>query len=127
METPDYLVKLVIVGDSGVGKSSIVQRYGNNSFKKDFLSTIGVDFEIKNIDIDSSLVRLQLWDTSGDQNYRALIQSYYACAHAFVIVYDCTDPSSFENVRRIWLPEIRARGKRSTYQIISFNNMQQFN
>eukprot|EP01083_Nonionella_stella_P172877 594594_1 len=101
----DYLLKVVMVGDSGVGKSSLLKRFANRDFTGDYISTIGVDFEIKTLEIDGKTVKLQIWDTAGQERFRTITSSYYRGAHGIIIVYDITDKESFDNVRQ-WLFEI---------------------
>ena len=101
----DYLFKLLLIGNSGVGKSCLLMRYAENSFTENFFNTIGVDFKIKNIHLDKSMIKLQIWDTAGQERFRTLTSSYYRGAHGIIIVYDVCDRDSFENVRQ-WMTEI---------------------
>jgi len=101
----DYLFKLLLIGNSGVGKSCLLLRYAEDSFTENFFNTIGVDFKIKTINLDEQTVKLQIWDTAGQERFRTLTSSYYRGAHGIVIVYDVTDRESFENVRQ-WMHEI---------------------
>eukprot|EP00047_Mylnosiga_fluctuans_P014861 m.41668 g.41668 ORF g.41668 m.41668 type:complete len:234 (+) comp5683_c0_seq4:89-790(+) len=101
----DALVKVVVVGDKSVGKSSLVLRFCDDSFPTQYIATIGVDFRIRTLVIDGKKVKLQVWDTAGEERFKAITKSYYRGAHAAVIVYDCTDPVTFESVQR-WL-EVR--------------------
>ncbi|KAG1384252.1 hypothetical protein G6F61_000619 [Rhizopus arrhizus] len=102
----DYLFKLVLIGDSEVGKSNIRSRFAKNEFDLNYQSTIGVDFEVKTIEFDNRIIKAQIWDTSGQARYRAITSAYYRGATDIFIVYDITSRSSFENARR-WLKEIR--------------------
>eukprot|EP01120_Amphizonella_sp_Union-15-10_P004086 TRINITY_DN1461_c0_g1_i1.p1 TRINITY_DN1461_c0_g1~~TRINITY_DN1461_c0_g1_i1.p1 ORF type:complete len:229 (+),score=50.16 TRINITY_DN1461_c0_g1_i1:61-687(+) len=101
----DYLFKLLLLGDSGVGKSSVLMRFADNSFTESFISTIGVDFKIKTIEVDKTTIRLQIWDTAGQERFRTITSSYYRGAHGIVVVYDITNQESFTNVQK-WLQEI---------------------
>ena len=101
----DYLFKLLVIGNSGVGKSCLLMRYAENSFSENFFNTIGVDFKIKNIVLDNKTVKLQIWDTAGQERFRTLTSSYYRGAHGIIVVYDVTDAESFENIRQ-WMHEI---------------------
>eukprot|EP00047_Mylnosiga_fluctuans_P014860 m.41663 g.41663 ORF g.41663 m.41663 type:complete len:206 (+) comp5683_c0_seq3:89-706(+) len=101
----DALVKVVVVGDKSVGKSSLVLRFCDDSFPTQYIATIGVDFRIRTLVIDGKKVKLQVWDTAGEERFKAITKSYYRGAHAAVIVYDCTDPVTFESVQR-WLEEL---------------------
>jgi len=101
----DYLFKLLLIGDSGVGKSCLLLRFAEDSYTESYLSTIGVDFKIRTIDVDGKTIKLQIWDTAGQERFRTITAAYYRGAHGIVVVYDVTDSESFENVR-MWLKEI---------------------
>ncbi|CAG0885565.1 unnamed protein product [Cyprideis torosa] len=101
----DYLFKLLLIGDSGVGKSSLLLRFADDTFSDSYISTIGVDFKIRTIELDGKTIKLQIWDTAGQERFRTITSSYYRGAHGIIIVYDCTDQESFTNVRQ-WLEEI---------------------
>lgn len=102
----DFLVKLVCVGNSGVGKSSLIHRYSRREFNPHFVSTIGVDFEIKEIDVLDKKVKLQLWDCAGNERFRTITTSYYRGAHVVMLVFDVTDESSIYAIPD-WIREIR--------------------
>nr|KAG5688042.1 hypothetical protein BaRGS_003588 [Batillaria attramentaria] len=101
----DYLFKLVIIGDSGVGKTSLLLKYVDDVFSDTFISTIGVDFKIRTIEKDGKKVRLQIWDTAGQDRFRNIVATFYRNANGILLVYDVTDMDSFLNVRT-WLGEI---------------------
>jgi len=101
----DFLFKLLLIGDSGVGKSCLLLRFAEDSYTESYLSTIGVDFKIRTIDVDGKTIKLQIWDTAGQERFRTITAAYYRGAHGIVVVYDVTDSESFENVR-MWLKEI---------------------
>ena len=101
MEQPyDYLFKLLLIGDSGVGKSSLLLRFSDDTYETNFNSTIGVDFKIKTVDLDDKVIKLQIWDTAGQERFRTITSSYYRGAHGIIVVYDTTDNETFEHVRR---------------------------
>ncbi|KAL1821364.1 hypothetical protein DCAR_0417783 [Daucus carota subsp. sativus] len=102
----DYLFKLVIIGDSGVGKSNLLSRFTRNEFNLESKSTIGVEFATKTLDFDSKVIKAQIWDTAGQERYRAITSAYYRGAVGALLVYDVTRRNSFENVER-WLKELR--------------------
>lgn len=101
----DYLLKILIIGDSGVGKSALLTRFVDQHYSEQYISTIGVDFKIRTIKIDEKIVKLQIWDTAGQERFKAIISSYYRGAHGVLIVYNVTDRESFNNVRK-WLNEV---------------------
>ncbi|KAG0926552.1 hypothetical protein G6F32_013178 [Rhizopus arrhizus] len=101
-----YRFKLVLIGDSEVGKSNIMSRFTRNGFDLEFNSTMGIDYESKVLEVDNHIVKAQIWDTSGQERFRSLFPSYCRDAKGVFIVYDITSPSSFENAQR-WLRETR--------------------
>ncbi|XP_074000246.1 RAS oncogene family member Rab35 [Rhodnius prolixus] len=101
----DHLFKLLIIGDSGVGKSSLLLRFADNTFTGNYITTIGVDFKIRTMDIDGEKVKLQIWDTAGQERFRTITSTYYRGTHGVIVVYDVTSGDSFANVKR-WLHEI---------------------
>ncbi|KAF8395183.1 hypothetical protein HHK36_019125 [Tetracentron sinense] len=102
----DYLFKIVLIGDSGVGKSNILSRFTRNEFCLESKSTIGVEFATRTLQIDGKTVKAQIWDTAGQERYRAITSAYYRGAVGALLVYDITKKQTFENVQR-WLRELR--------------------
>ncbi|CAL4967955.1 unnamed protein product [Urochloa decumbens] len=101
----DYLFKLLLIGDSGVGKSCLLLRFADDSYLDSYISTIGVDFKIRTVEQDGKTIKLQIWDTAGQERFRTITSSYYRGAHGIIVVYDVTDQESFNNVKQ-WLNEI---------------------
>ena len=101
----DFLFKLLLIGDSGVGKSCLLLRFADDTYTESYISTIGVDFKIRTIELDGKTTKLQVWDTAGQERFRTITSSYYRGAHGIIVVYDVTDQESFNNVKQ-WLQEI---------------------
>jgi len=101
----DFLFKLLLIGDSGVGKSCLLLRFADDTYTESYISTIGVDFKIRTVELDGKTIKLQIWDTAGQERFRTITSSYYRGAHGIIVVYDVTDVDSFNNVKQ-WLHEI---------------------
>lgn len=101
----DFLFKLLLIGDSGVGKSCLLLRFADDTYTESYISTIGVDFKIRTIELDGKTIKLQIWDTAGQERFRTITSSYYRGAHGIIVVFDVTDLESFNNVKQ-WLHEI---------------------
>ena len=128
----DYLFKLLLIGDSGVGKSCLLLRFADDTYTESYISTIGVDFKIRTIELDGKTIKLQIWDTAGQERFGTITTSYYRGAHGIVVVrrhtpcrlptravspaahqlarswlcqvYDVTDKPTFEHVKE-WLTQ----------------------
>lgn len=116
----DYLFKLLIIGDSGVGKSSLMNRFSDNIFNETFINTIGVDFKIRTINMDGKVIKLQIWDTAGQERFRTIVSSYYRGAHGIMVVFDITNKESFENIP-MWCEEIKKYAAGSVKKILIGN------
>jgi len=102
----DFLFKVVLVGDSGVGKSNILSRFTRNEFNLQSKATIGVEFATRSISVEGKTLKAQIWDTAGQERYRAITSAYYRGAVGALLVYDITKGESFNNLER-WLKELR--------------------
>ncbi|KAG6505568.1 ras-related protein RABA1f-like [Zingiber officinale] len=102
----DYLFKVVLIGDSGVGKSNLLSRFTRNEFSLESKATIGVEFATRSIRVEDKVIKAQIWDTAGQERYRAITSAYYRGAVGALLVYDVTRHITFENVER-WLKELR--------------------
>jgi len=102
----DYLYKVVLIGDSGVGKSNLLSRFTRNEFNLETKSTIGVEFATRSIQADGKTIKAQIWDTAGQERYRAITSAYYRGAVGALLVYDIAKNVTFKNVER-WLAELR--------------------
>lgn len=101
----DYVFKLLLIGDSGVGKSSLLLRFTSDSFD-DLSPTIGVDFKLKLMTIGGKRLKLTIWDTAGQERFRTLTSSYYRGAQGIIFVYDVTRRETFTNLSEIWAKEV---------------------
>ncbi|CAL8336759.1 RAB11a, member RAS oncogene family, like [Gadus morhua] len=102
----DYLFKVVLIGDSGVGKSNLLSRFTRNEFNLESKSTIGVEFATRSLQVEGKTVKAQIWDTAGQERYRAITSAYYRGAVGALLVYDIAKHLTYENTER-WLKELR--------------------
>ena len=109
MEDDSYemMVKVVLVGDSGVGKTNIMSKYLKNQFREDSKATVGVEFGSKQFSVEGHQVKAQIWDTAGQERYKAITSAYYKGAKGAFIVYDMTRKNTFDSVNR-WVSDISA-------------------
>ncbi|KAL6569843.1 Golgi membrane exchange factor (Ric1p-Rgp1p) subunit [Orobanche minor] len=108
----DYVFKIVLIGDSAVGKSQLLARFARNEFNLDSKATIGVEFQTRTVMIDHKTVKAQIWDTAGQERYRAVTSAYYRGAVGAMLVYDITKRQSFDHVAR-WLDELRGHADKN--------------
>ncbi|CAN8257250.1 unnamed protein product [Cochlearia groenlandica] len=116
----DYLVKLLLIGDSGVGKSCLLLRFSDDTFTTSFITTIGIDFKIRTVELDGKRIKLQIWDTAGQERFRTITTAYYRGAMGILLVYDVTDESSFNNIRN-WMKNIEQHASDNVNKILVGN------
>lgn len=116
----DYIFKILLVGNSAVGKSSLLMRFAEDLFSESFLPTIGVDFKIRTIEAAGSKVKLQMWDTAGQERFKSILNSYYKGAHGILLVFDITDKQSFKDLQ-VWLAEVEKYGRQDIVKILIGN------
>jgi len=116
----DYLIKLLLIGDSGVGKSCLLLRFSDDSFTPSFITTIGIDFKIRTIELEGKRIKLQIWDTVGQERFRTITTAYYRGAMGILLVYDVTDEKSFNNIRN-WIRNIEQHATESVNKILIGN------
>lgn len=116
----DHLFKLVLIGDSGVGKSCLLLRFADDNFTDSYISTIGVDFRFRTITIDKKTVKLQIWDTAGQERFRTITSAYYRGADGIIMVYDVTSQESFEHIEE-WMSEVDRYANENTTKLIVGN------
>ena len=105
----DMIFKVVLIGDSGVGKSNILSRYLKNEFSFDSKATVGVEFGSKKFEISGYKIKAQIWDTAGQERYKSITNAYYKGAKGALLVFDLTRKETFDSVDR-WIPDLRATG-----------------
>mmetsp|Transcript_5615 Transcript_5615/g.8549 ORF Transcript_5615/g.8549 Transcript_5615/m.8549 type:complete len:206 (-) Transcript_5615:234-851(-) len=116
----DMQIKLLMIGDSGVGKTCLLLRYANDSFSPTFITTIGIDFKIKNIQLDGKRIKLQIWDTAGQERFRTITTSYFRGAQGILLVYDVTDRQTFTSIRN-WVAQIQMHADVNVNKILIGN------
>mmetsp|Transcript_2473 Transcript_2473/g.7888 ORF Transcript_2473/g.7888 Transcript_2473/m.7888 type:complete len:219 (-) Transcript_2473:126-782(-) len=116
----DYLIKLLLIGDSGVGKSCLLLRFSDDSFTPSFITTIGIDFKIRTIELDGKRIKLQIWDTAGQERFRTITTAYYRGAMGILLVYDVTDEKSFANIRN-WIRNIEQHATENVNKMLVGN------
>merc|ERR1719195_1229363 len=99
------LFKVLLIGDSGVGKSCLLLRFADDTYTDNYNTTIGVNFKIRTLEQEGKTIKLQIWDTAGQERFRTITSSYYRGVHGIIVVYDVTDKESFNNVKH-WVQEI---------------------
>ncbi|XP_075894262.1 ras-related protein Rab-8B [Nelusetta ayraudi] len=119
-KTYDYLFKLLLIGDSGVGKTCLLFRFSEDSFNTTFISTIGIDFKIRTIELEGKRVKLQIWDTAGQERFRTITTAYYRGAMGIMLVYDICNEKSFENIKN-WIRNIEEHASSDVEKMILGN------
>ena len=117
----DYIFKIVLIGDTRVGKSCILVRFSDDIFNDSYVTTIGVDFRFKTMVVNNKVAKIQIWDTAGQERYRSITTAYYRGAAAIIICCDCTNKESFNNINN-WIEEIgKYTDKDSVDKIVLMN------
>ena len=127
MSTPDksnedyeFIFKVLLLGNSNVGKSSLFLRFIDDIWNDTFVPTIGVDFKIKTFNIDNKKIKMQIWDTAGQERFKNIIASYYRGAHGILLIFDVTDKDSFKNLSN-WLIEIEKNANKNVLKVLIGN------
>ena len=116
----DYLFKVLLLGDTDVGKSSLILRYTEETFNSKLVNSIGVDFKMKKKEIDGKIIKVQIWDIAGHERFRSITYSYYRGANAIIIVFDITDKKSFLSITE-WLKQIEKHAKENVFKFLVGN------
>ena len=105
-EDYDEKVKLMIIGDSSVGKTSLLKKYCKNEFSNSYITTVGIDFQVKLLNINDKKIKIQIWDTAGEERYRVVAKNYFNTSDGFIIMYDITNRDSFDSISN-WIEQIK--------------------
>ena len=116
-EEYDYIFKVLLVGNSDVGKSSLILRYVDQIWNDVFVPTIGVDFKVKSLEIENKSIKLQIWDTAGQERFRNVISSYFKGAHGILLIFDITSRDSFKELEN-WLAEVEKNASTQILKIL---------
>ncbi|SHO77817.1 Rab family GTPase [Malassezia sympodialis ATCC 42132] len=116
----DLLVKLLLIGDSGVGKSCLLLRFCDDAWTPSFITTIGIDFKIRTIEVDGKRIKLQIWDTAGQERFRTITTAYYRGSMGILLVFDVTDEKSFQNIRN-WYQDVQQHASEGACKILVGN------
>ena len=119
-EEYDFIFKVLLLGNSDVGKSSLILRYVDQVWSDTFVPTIGVDFKVKSLEIDNKQIKMQIWDTAGQERFRNVISSYFSGSHGILLIYDITNRDSFKNLES-WLLEIEKNASQNVLKILIGN------
>ena len=119
-EAYDERIRVMLIGNSNVGKTSIAKRYCKNQFNHNYISTVGIDFVTKYIKVGEKMINLQIWDTAGQERYKVIAKNYYNKSDGFIIVYDITNKSSFDSIVN-WVEDIKELASNDNKNIILGN------
>ena len=114
----DYTFKCVIIGDSGVGKSSMLLKFVDDKFNCSHLTTIGIDLKVKIITVDDKKYKLQLWDTAGQEKFRSIVATYFKSCQGVILVFDLSNGESWENIKNIWYELAIKRAPTANYLLL---------
>ena len=117
-----YLLKYIIVGDSSVGKSNLLSKFAHNKFADSYEATIGVEFDVKNLEINEKIFRIQIWDTAGQENFKSITKAYYKNCVCAMVVYDITKRQTFDNIQT-WLDDVRNESPKNALIILIGNKI----
>ena len=121
MTEPGIAFKIITIGDTGVGKTSILRRFVDNKFQKNYLATIGIDYKAKVININNLEIKLKIWDTAGQERFQNITGQYYKSADGIALVFDVTDSASFQKLRE-WMDSISANTQQNNIGLVLLGN-----
>lgn len=121
---PDYKMQIIIIGDSGVGKTSFMDRFTEGAHRLAYSATVGIDFKVRRLNIDNKTVKMQIWDTAGQEKFNSITTAYYRQARAAIVMYDVTRPATFQNLRK-WFTLIETHARTDVTKILVGNKTDQ--
>ena len=123
VENKEHSFKILLLGDTSVGKTCFLKRYTEDTFQDAYLSTIGFDYKFKMVTLkNGKQVKVQLWDTAGQERFRTIAKSYYKGAHGIILIYDVSNPKTYDNIKK-WLAQIKEEASSKVCIILVANKI----
>ena len=126
MDKDEIAIKVTLIGESSVGKTSIINRYTRDAFTQELESTLGANYSQKKIERHGKKIRLDLWDTAGQEKYRAIGRHFYKDSYIVCLVYDITNKESFERIKTVWYPELKEHGEKTKILALVGNKIDKY-
>ena len=126
MDNDGIQIKVTLIGESSVGKTSIINRYTRDAFTQELESTLGANYSQKKIERHGKKIRLDLWDTAGQEKYRAIGRHFYKDSYIVCLVYDITNKESFERIKTVWYPELKEHGEKTKILALVGNKIDKY-
>ena len=117
----DLKFKMIVLGESRVGKTSLIKRYTKDQFGGVYLTTVGIDFQDKTIEIEDKKVKLQVWDTAGQERFRNVAKNYFQSSNGFLLVFDITDKESFQKLNDFWMDQLNMHAPKKAKSVLVGN------
>ena len=117
----DLKFKIIVIGESRVGKTSLIKRYTKDQFGGVYLTTVGIDFQDKTIEIEDKKVKLQVWDTAGQERFRNVAKNYFQSSNGFLLVFDITDKESFQKLNDFWIGQLKMHAPEKAKSVLVGN------
>jgi Ras-related protein Rab-1A len=117
----DLKFKIIVIGESRVGKTSLIKRYTKDQFGGVYLTTVGIDFQDKTIEIEDKKVKLQVWDTAGQERFRNVAKNYFQSSNGFLLVFDITDKESFQKLNDFWMDQLNMHAPKKAKSVLVGN------
>ena len=126
MDKDEIGIKVTLIGESSVGKTSIINRYTRDAFTQELESTLGANYSQKKITLHGKKIRMDLWDTAGQEKYRAIGRHFYKDSYIVCLVYDITNKESFERIKTVWYPELKEHGEKTKILALVGNKIDKY-